>query len=107
MYQSYHSTKWPIVPATILTARRGFGTSGSPEGSGLPRASCEVFIELSIFSRFLRRTYWNIPGHLKVRVSPGCNSPRRDNNQGQEPAQRLGAACLAVGKKLIQHLPGK
>src|SRR5690242_2499370 len=56
MYQSYHSTKWPIVPATIFTLRRGrLDTSGYSEGSGLPTASFEVFIELSIFSHLLRR----------------------------------------------------
>src|SRR5688500_3484722 len=57
MYQSYHSTKWPIVPATMLMLRRGRSadTSGSSEGSLLPKASFEVVIELSIFSRLLGR----------------------------------------------------
>src|SRR5947209_7059430 len=49
MYQSYHSTKWPIVPATMLTGRRGRSrTSESPGGLHVPEASGEfVVIERS------------------------------------------------------------
>jgi hypothetical protein len=47
----------------MLTVRRGGAdTSGSPEGSGLPKVSFEVFIELSILSGLLRRGLGVEPG---------------------------------------------
>src|SRR6266536_6294983 len=45
MYQSYHSTKRPIVPATRLTGRRGRSrTSESPGGLEVPEVSGEFVV---------------------------------------------------------------
>src|SRR3954447_26333605 len=49
MYQSYHSTKWPMVPATRLIGRRGrWATTGLFDEPEVSNASDEFVIEHSL-----------------------------------------------------------
>src|SRR6188472_2623855 len=100
MYQSYHSTKWPIVPATMLIGRRGrFRTSESPGGLEVPEASGEfVVIERSLVGvvpwLVWCRAGWVVPcWETSGLVRRGHRRARRQAAvEGAKPAvqQRLG-----------------
>src|SRR3954454_4880437 len=93
MYQSYHSTKWPIVPATMLTGRRGrFRTSESPGELEVPRASGEFVVIEALLGGVMRWLVW-----CRGWVGGWCRAGNRQDSFVEDIAVAVGR-CSSRGE---------